>query len=79
MRAKGRVHFVLMRGVLLWGGLMTTAIYVMLLASARTQSLHMGTVWPLVPLICLPAGAFWGLLSWHWNDYLYKKLGFDKQ
>ncbi len=79
MRAKGKIHFILMRGVLLWGGMMTVAVYAMLFATARMQNLHLATVWPLVPLLCLPAGAFWGLLSWHWNDYLYKKLGFDKQ
>ncbi len=79
IRAKGRAHFVLMRGVLLWGGLMTMAVYVMLLASSRTQVLHLGAVFPLVPLLCLPAGAVWGLLSWHWNDSLYKKLGFHDE
>ena len=79
IRAKGRGHFVLMHGVLLWGGLMTALVYAMLLAAARTRDLHLDAVWPLVPLLCLPAGAFWSLLSWHWNDYLYKKLGFHKQ
>ena len=78
VRARGRFHFVLVRGMLLWGGLMTLAVYAMLLASARTQGLQLRVVWPLVPLFCLPAGAFWGLLSWYWNDYLYRKLGFDK-
>ena len=79
MRAKGKIHFILMHGVLLWGGLMTALVYAMLLASSRSQILHLGVVFPLVPLLCLPAGAFWGLLSWHWNDYLYKKLGFRNQ
>ena len=78
IRAKGRLNFVLTRGLLLWGGLMTLAVYAMLVVSARRQGLHLDMVWPLVPVFCLPAGAFWGLLSWHWNEYLFRKFGFDK-
>jgi hypothetical protein len=78
IRAKGLVHYLLVRGLLLWGGGMTLAMVAMLLLAARRQDLRLEAVWPLVPLFCLPAGAFWALISWHWNDYLYRKFGFDK-
>jgi hypothetical protein len=78
IRARGRWHFVLVRGLLVWGGAMTLVVYAMLTMAARRQDLQLHAVWPLVPLFCLPAGAFWALISWHWNDYLYRKLGFDK-
>ena len=29
-------------------------------------------------LLCLPAGVLWGFISWHWNEYLFHKLGFDR-
>jgi hypothetical protein len=78
IRAKGRLHFVVVYGLLLVGGLMTVGIALMLLAASRRQPLHLGAVLPLVPLLCLPAGALWGIVSWHWNEYLFHKLGFDR-
>jgi hypothetical protein len=78
IRARGFWRYVLVRGVLAWGGGMSLVIAAMLAISARRQELHLQSIWPLVPLFCLPAGAFWALISWHWNDYLYRKLGFDK-
>jgi len=78
IRAKGQLHFVLVRGLIVWGGLMTLAMYAMLLVAERRQGLELRSAWPLVPVFCLPAGAFWALIAWHWNEYLYRKLGFDK-
>ena len=78
IRAKGQLHFVLVRGLIVWGGLMTLAMYAMLLVAERRQGLELRSAWPLVPVLCLPAGAFWALIGWHWNEYLYRKLGFDK-
>jgi hypothetical protein len=78
IRAQGLLRFVLLRGVLMWGGLMTLAVYAMLLLTARRQGLQLDAAWPLVPLFCIPAGVFWSLLGWYWNDYLFRKLGFDK-
>jgi hypothetical protein len=78
IRAKGRLHFVVAYGLLLVGGLMTVGITLMLLAASRRQPLHLGAVLPLVPLLCLPAGVLWGIVSWHWNEYLFHKLGFDR-
>ena len=78
LRAKGRARFVLVYGLLLCGGMMTVGIAVMLIAASHRQPLQLGAVLPLVPLLCLPAGVLWGLVSWHWNEYLFHKLGFDK-
>ena len=78
LRAKGRLYFVLAYGLLLWGGAMTLVVGAMLLAASRQQPLNLRAVLPLVPLLCLPAGAIWGLVSWHWNEYLFHKLGFDR-
>jgi hypothetical protein len=78
LRARGRVHFVLVYGLLLVGGLMSVGIALLLLLAARQQPLHLGAVLPLVPLLCLPAGVLWGVLAWHWNEYLFRKLGFDR-
>ena len=78
IRARGRMRFVLQFGLLSCGGLMSVAIAAMLVFAARRQPLHLRAVLPLVPLLCLPAGALWGLISWHWNEYLFHKLGFDR-
>jgi hypothetical protein len=76
VRAQGLLRFLLMRGMLRWGGLMSATVYVMLLIAQRRQGIQLDGVWPLVPLYCVPAGVLWALVSWHWNNYLYRKLGF---
>ncbi|MEO6264554.1 MAG: hypothetical protein ABIO58_06320 [Luteimonas sp.] len=78
IRARGRLRFVLVRGLLLWGGLMTVAVYAMLLFSEHAHGVQLHGIWLLVPALCLPAGALWGLLAWHWNEVIFRKLGFDK-
>jgi hypothetical protein len=78
IRAKGRMRFVLVRGGLVFGGLMTFAMYAMLFFASRRQPLHLQAVAPLVPALCIPAGLLWGLVTWHWNEYLFHKLGFDR-
>ncbi len=78
IRARGRLRFVLVRGLLAWGGLMTVAMYAMLLYSQHARGLQLRGIWPLVPALCFPAGALWGLLAWHWNEAIFRRLGFDK-
>jgi hypothetical protein len=78
IRAKGRMHFVVRYGLLLCGGLMSIGIALLLVLASRRQPLHLQAVLPLVPVLCLPAGVVWGLLSWHWNEYLFRTLGFDR-
>lgn len=78
IRAQGKARFVLVRGGLVFGGAMTLGVYALLWMAARRQSLQLHSVIPLVPALCVPAGLLWGLITWHWNQFLYRKLGFDK-
>jgi hypothetical protein len=78
IRAQGRLRFVVVRGGVVFGGGMTLVVYAMLLLAERRQGLHLGLVAPLVPALCIPAGLLWGLVTWHWNEFLYRKLGFDE-
>ena len=78
IRAKGRLRFVLVRGGLVFGAGMTALVYAMLLLAERRQGLRLGAVAPLVPALCIPAGLLWGLVTWHWNEFLYRKLGFHE-
>ena len=73
------MRFVLVRGGLVFGGLMTFAMYAMLFFASRRQPLHLHAVVPLVPALCIPAGLLWGLVTWHWNEFLYRKLGFQER
>ena len=71
-------RFVLVRGVL-WGLAMCAVVFaLLLLASSRDTALQLHAALPLVPVFCIPAALFWALLGWYWNDYLFRKLGFDK-
>jgi hypothetical protein len=79
IRAQGKARFVMVRGGLFFGGLMTLGVYALMYFAARRQALQLQSVVPLVPALCIPAGLVWGLLIWHWNEFLYRKLGFDKR
>ena len=78
IRAQGIARFVLVRGGLAIGGGMTLLVYALLLLAERRQGLRLGEVAPLVPALCIPSGLLWALVIWHWNQFLYRKLGFDE-
>ena len=78
IRRQGLLRWLLVRGGLVFGGGMSVLVYALLLLAERRQGLHLGAVAPLVPALCIPAGLLWALVMWHWNEFLYRKLGFDE-
>ncbi|QNP40486.1 hypothetical protein [Lysobacter solisilvae (ex Woo and Kim 2020)] len=74
IRARGAARFVLVRGVLMWGGLMTAFLAVMV-------SLQLGLHHPRLPLLlaiavplCAIGGAVWGALTWWINERIFRSL-----
>ncbi len=74
IRARGPWHFVLVRGVLLWGGLMFMAMLVL-------TGLRLGFDHPRYPLLaaiaaalCAIGGVAWALLTWYFNERIHRAL-----
>jgi len=74
IRARGFVRFVLVRGLLTYGGMMAVAVAVMV-------TLTLGTSHPRLPMLlgiavplCAIGGLLWGALTWWVNERLFRSL-----
>ena len=74
IRARGMWHFVLLKGVAFWGGLMFAFLAVMMLV-------QFGAAHPKFPLLiavalplCAIGGLAWGLLTWYFNERVLRAL-----
>ena len=74
IRARGFTHFLLIKGVLLWGGLMFLAMLVI-------TGLQLGFDHPRYPLLvgialllCAFGGAVWAALTWYLNERIHRAL-----
>jgi hypothetical protein len=70
-RQKGRWHFVLVRGVLGWGGAMFVGMGLMPVLMHRHEPswsyfVSQAFVWAM-------GGAFFGSASWSWSEWLFKR------
>ena len=74
IRARGLWHFVLVKGVAFWGGLMFLAMLAMTglrLGFDHPRYLLMAAV--ALPL-CAIGGLGWGLLTWYFNERVFRAL-----
>lgn len=74
IRARGMWHFVLLKGVAFWGGLMFAFMVAMMLH-------RFGAAHPRFPLLlavalplCAIGGLVWGLLTWYFNERVLRAL-----
>ena len=74
IRARGMWHFVLLKGVAFWGGLMFAFM-------VATMLYRFGPAHPRFPLLlvvalplCAIGGLAWGLLTWFFNERVYRAL-----
>lgn len=74
IRARGAARFILLRGVLLWGG-------VMFIVMSAFSTFRLGVHHPRLPLmivvaalLCAIGGLVWGVLTWTVNERLFRTL-----
>ncbi len=74
IHARGMWHFVLLKGVVFWGGIMFIAMLAM-------TGLRLGFDHPRYPLmaaialpLCAIGGIAWGLLTWYFNERIFRAL-----
>ena len=74
IRAGGMWRFVLLKGVAFWGGLM-------LVFMALLMTVQLGIAHPRLPLVlavavplCAFGGLCWGLLTWIFNERIFRAL-----
>ena len=64
VRAKGKWHFILVKGVLLWGGLMFLAMGVLVPWSTHSASEFTPRGYMIDAIVFPLGGLVWGLLVW---------------
>ena len=74
IRARGFARFLLVKGVLLWGGLMFVFITAMTVFRLGTAHPHLPLLIGLAALLCAIGGAVWAALSWWLNERLFRSL-----
>ncbi len=74
LRRRGAVHFVVVRGVLAWGGTMFAFFTLAPLLFSFPYSINLA---PMVILkigaICVVGGLAWGIFTWGINEFLYRR------
>ncbi|QIL20872.1 hypothetical protein [Thermomonas sp. HDW16] len=74
IRARGMWHFVLVKGVAFWGGLMLAFMTVMMLIQLGPSHPRLPLVLAVAVPLCAIGGLVWGLLTWIFNERIYRAL-----
>lgn len=74
IRAKGMAHFVLVRGLLLWGGLMFALSIAMTWIRFGPQHPSFGLLLVVAAGLSAVGGLSWGLLTWLINERIFRNL-----
>ena len=78
LRAKGMAHFVLMRGLLFWGGLMFAFSIALVWAKFGPQHPRFGLLLGVAAGLCAVGGLAWGALTWNINERIFRNLNQDR-
>lgn len=74
IRAKGMVHFVLMRGLLFWGGLMFVFSVAMTWVKFGPEHPRFALLLGVSAGLCSVGGLVWGVLTWAINERIFRNL-----
>lgn len=74
IRARGFARFVLVRGLLAYGGIMAMVVAVMVTLTLGTQHPRLPMLLGLAIPLCAIGGLLWGTLTWWVNERLFRSL-----
>lgn len=74
IRARGMRHFVLVRGLAFWGGLMFGLMLATTWIKFGPQHPHFVLMVAVAAGLCAVGGLVWGLLTWTINERIFKTL-----
>ena len=74
LRRRGLIYFLVVRGVLRWGGFMFVFTVLMTLLGIFHRDLFPSTLLRTA-FICVMGGLAWGTVTWCSNEWLYRRHG----
>ncbi len=74
IRARGMAHFVLVRGLAFWGGLMFALSIAMIWVKFGPQHPRFGLLLGVAAGLCTVGGLVWGVLTWAINERIFRNL-----
>jgi len=74
LRARGMWRFVLVKGVVFWGGLMFAFMAVAMAVQLGIAHPRLTLVIAVALPLCAVGGVTWGLLTWYFNERIFRAL-----
>jgi hypothetical protein len=74
IRARGFARFVLVRGLLAYGGIMAMVVAVMVTLTLGTEHPRLPMLLGLAIPLCAIGGMLWGAVTWWVNERLFRSL-----
>ena len=78
IRARGFARFVLLKGLLIWGGTMFGFLTALTVYRLGTDNPRLPLVIGLAALLCAIGGVFWAAVTWWGNERIFRSLNIDK-
>ena len=78
MRSRGFARFLLVKGMLTWGGVMFITMTIMVTLRLGSGHPRLPLLIALAALLCAIGGAVWAGLTWWLNERIYRSLSIDR-
>lgn len=78
IRARGFTRFLLLKGLLLWGGILFAAMTALMIFQLGIDHPRLPLVIGMAALLCAIGGLVWASLTWWINERIFRSLTGDK-
>ena len=74
IRGRGLAHFLLAKGVLVWGGIMFVLMLALVIGTLGTGHPRLPLLIGIAAILCACGGAFWAAVTWWLNEKFFRSL-----